>query len=872
MSPRAVAVAALALAAVAAAPARAAAEEPLFRTIDLDVGESADVVLAGGHKARVKLAGVREVRDDVRRAVRRAEVKVEIDGRRATLVSGLHHLPVTVGRVQIDSPVTAGYRERAGHDAWGLLKAARLRLWPAGSPWTKPGTFVYPIAQRWLASDTWVGNEPVDAGRAFAGKPIYYHSGFDIGATEGLVDVIAAADAEVVVLGKEKLPGLEDPTAEARYDVVYLRDARNWYYRYSHLKAFDPALRLGARVRTGQRLGTVGKEGGSGGWSHLHFEMRSVQPSGKWGTLSSYAFAWEAYRRQYAPPLVAVSRPRQLARAGQRVSLDGSLSWAASGKIARYRWTFTDGRTAFGPRVSRIYDRPGTYSEVLEVSDAAGRVDYDFAIVQVLDPVKLDASPPPRLHATYAPSLGLRPGDRITFKVRAFDTTHGEERWDFGDGSPAVTTRSDGNVNMLAPDGYAVTEHRYRKPGHYIVRVERGNEAGATAVSHLHVEVGTAAEARAFEPDAATGTSAAVEVGRTPLAHTAQLLPIDARGEVAGRGNAAAQVAKVLDNLEAALAEARTGLDRVVKLNVAVAGPEVVPHVSSALARRLRAVAAKPAVAFVAGALPRAGALVAMDAVAATDLDPGASVRWIGRAAPQGAGSRVAVLAAGPRAYVSGSAAGGDLAEGTRKTLDKLRETLAFLGLGPGDVVQLKVFVTPAAGAAVVEDEVARFFGAGAAPPLVFVEWRSAALPIEIELVAAARGGAAPLEHLALPGEPPSPLFSRVARTDGERTIFVSGLRGAAGASGLAEVEDLFASLGHVLTMSGSDLGHLVKATYYVSDEDASRSLNEVRRRLYDPRRSPAASKALVPGVALERRTVTMDLIAVPRRDGAGAR
>ena len=30
--------------------------------------------------------------------------------------------------------------------------------------------------------------------------------------------------------------------------------------------------------------------------------------------------------------------------------------------------------------------------------------------------------------------------------------------------------------NMHAKDGYAVTQHRFAKPGHYLVRVERTNE------------------------------------------------------------------------------------------------------------------------------------------------------------------------------------------------------------------------------------------------------------------------------------------------------------------------------------------------------------------------------------------------------------
>jgi hypothetical protein len=49
--------------------------------------------------------------------------------------------------------------------------------------------------------------------------------------------------------------------------------------------------------------------------------------------------------------------------------------------------------------------------------------------------------------------------------------------------------KSDGNVEQHAKDGYAVTQHRFTRPGHYLVRVERTNERGQRAIGHLHVPV-----------------------------------------------------------------------------------------------------------------------------------------------------------------------------------------------------------------------------------------------------------------------------------------------------------------------------------------------------------------------------------------------
>ncbi|MDP6778271.1 MAG: PKD domain-containing protein, partial [Candidatus Latescibacteria bacterium] len=292
-----------------------------------------------------------------------------------------------------------------------------------------------------------------------------------------------------------------------RGDIVTVLDARDWYYRYVHLDSVEPAIQVGDRVSTGAPIGTLGKRGTSGGWAHLHFEVKSVQPSGEWGTQEAYAFIHEAYRRQRDLPLMAVAQPRLFAWTGRPVRLDGSRSWSASGEIARYDWTFTDGSTASGVEADRVYDRPGTYSEILRVADNEGRIAYDFARVTVLDsdveehwrsrlldphaPMdELLGMLPVRLHPAYHPTLGLRPGDPVTFLVRAFHTTEGSETWDFGDGTAPVTVRSDGNVDRYAPDGYARTGHRYDTPGDYLVRVERTDDRGVTGIAHLHVPVG----------------------------------------------------------------------------------------------------------------------------------------------------------------------------------------------------------------------------------------------------------------------------------------------------------------------------------------------------------------------------------------------
>ncbi|MHC4443044.1 MAG: PKD domain-containing protein [Planctomycetota bacterium] len=466
------------------------ANPALVRAVDLNIGESQRVVLCNGRKVDVRLLSVKEVRDDVISAVRAVKTQAEINGRPVSLACAMYNLPVTIAGVRIDCPITKNYLRDTAADQWGLIKDARLRLWPASSPLMAPGTFVYPIKQRWFASDTQMANEPVfvDRGECPSPRKVYYHSGLDFGGAEGLIDVLSATDGLVVSAGIDALPEHKQDCVNPRYDVVNVLDHRGWYYRYSHLHKIESSIRPGAGIKMGQKLGVLGKEGGSGGWSHLHFAISSMQPSGLWGVQEAYAFVWEAYRRQYTPKLVAVARPHQVAWAGQTVVLDGKRSWSSSGKIVGYDWIFTDGSTASGETVKKKYPKPGTCSEILKVTDSTGQVSYDFAVVQVMDKAHPDWCIP-TIHAVYAPTMGIKPGDPVTFKVRTFGTTSGSEKWDFGDGTPPVIVKSDGNVKPLNPEGYATTQHVYKQPGDYLVRVHRTDEHGFTATARLFVPV-----------------------------------------------------------------------------------------------------------------------------------------------------------------------------------------------------------------------------------------------------------------------------------------------------------------------------------------------------------------------------------------------
>lgn len=387
-----------------------------------------------------------------------------------------------------------------------------------------------------------------------------------------------------------------------------------------------------------------------------------------------------------------------------------------------------------------------------------------------------------------------------------------------------------------------------------------------------------AAEIRSFENDSQTGTSQAVRVGGLPLIQTTQFLPLDLQQAVVGADNVSEQTRHVLKLANEALEAKGSSLARAVKLNVYLARSSDRAAVEAVFAKQF-AGDVRPAACYVTTSLPNAGCLVGLDVIAAGAVsnDGPPSVQRLARyPSPE---RHVSVLPMGARVYVSGQAEkGADLAAATRATLGSLRKTLEFLGLKDRDIVQVKSFVNPKAelvpGAKaslrpdidVVRDEISKFYGPDV-PPLAFVDW---SLPlIEIEVVVAAgpeRDGAA-IEYLTPPGMTASPIFARVTRINHGPTIFLSGQYGSDRSNATREVESLFQGLEQLLKMTGSDLRHMAKATYYVASDDTSKKLNEVRPKIYDPQRPPAASKAVVLGAGRVDRDIVIDMIAVPTDD-----
>ena len=121
-------------------------------------------------------------------------------------------------------------------DYWGLDGRRPLHLARRIAA-DESGNIVYPLKQRWFATSTQMANEPcyVDSSES-AAEPQDLLS-----LRPGLRRLRGARPKwSPPPMGwwfppaPKGLPGYHDSPVKHRYDVVYVLDARGWYYRYSH--------------------------------------------------------------------------------------------------------------------------------------------------------------------------------------------------------------------------------------------------------------------------------------------------------------------------------------------------------------------------------------------------------------------------------------------------------------------------------------------------------------------------------------------------------------------------------------------------------------------------------------------------------------
>ena len=366
--------------------------------------------------------------------------------------------------------------------------------------------------------------------------------------------------------------------------------------------------------------------------------------------------------------------------------------------------------------------------------------------------------------------------------------------------------------------------------------------------------------------NAPEGMSQAVIVQQMPLVHTRQLLPLDREGKLVGVGAVDQQIEQVLDNLEAVLRDSGSGFDKLIRLNIYALSTSTVEKFQEHLSQRLSS-SVRPAITSVLTPLTHRQAMVAIDAVAGSvNSSKAVELKRCGAVIGYDNCADAAMLPAGGIAYLSGQPEEASLTVlPTTKAMRNLMKTLGHLNLSPQHVVQVKVFLNPVTSAEEVLREVQQFFPNQNTPPVVFVEWL-ASMPVEIEMIAQLPRSdklAKRIEYYTPPEYRPSNVFSKVALMRADHQIYISSLYAKVPSRGEPQANYLFQQLDEILESTGSNMRHLVKATYYVTDHDAARWVDRTRPKIFDPLRPPAASKVTVHGVGHARRTMSVDMIAV---------
>ncbi|WP_417666397.1 PKD domain-containing protein [Roseibium sp.] len=158
---------------------------------------------------------------------------------------------------------------------------------------------------------------------------------------------------------------------------------------------------------------------------------------------------------------------------GESVTFDGSGSSTDNAEIRRFDWSFNDGVQAQGPRVKRVFERPGDYQATLSIRDTSGHPCDSASITTTL---RANAAPVAVAGSDRRTEVGTRlrfDGSRshdIDGKLIAHD-------WSISDGTEIAGEKVD---------------HAFSQPGSYDVTLTVTDDAGvsnSTASDQLKVFV-----------------------------------------------------------------------------------------------------------------------------------------------------------------------------------------------------------------------------------------------------------------------------------------------------------------------------------------------------------------------------------------------
>lgn len=426
------------------------------RIVSLDEKETVSIARKNGEKRAIRLVSVAEHRDSVVNLMRRAEVRLEIDGKPVELVCEPYTMPCETAGLRLLVDSTAG---------WGNIpKKVQLSIWDADEEIVDAQRFVFPISDfRMFSQGTQAYNEPVHLGAGDddpAGQRFYHDYGFDTAGFEGGESVVSAVEGEVVYFW----PSREETCS------VLVQDKNGFEWEHCHLKSFEPEIVLRTHVLPGQKLGTLGKNGPSGNFSHLHLgtycnakdaAVNSAGPDKPNRRLNLYPWIVAAYQAKHPTGVAAVARPHHIALTGEKIVFDGnrSLAWGG-GRIVEWRWVFPDGQTVKQTTAEKTFDRPGAYVAALWVKDDRGAEDVDFCQIKVFSKAQPEKNMP-HLFMSYHPTREIHADRPVTFRF-----------WLQGQGDGPIRVEFDDGTKLDDYQPYSDIQHRFKTPGIHVVTAQ----------------------------------------------------------------------------------------------------------------------------------------------------------------------------------------------------------------------------------------------------------------------------------------------------------------------------------------------------------------------------------------------------------------
>jgi murein DD-endopeptidase MepM/ murein hydrolase activator NlpD len=316
--------------------------------------------------------------DSVAKHYQKAEVVIDVSGKKTTLIHRPYQMPIEFNGLRL---FVEAIKEWAGDsevaDMKDVEKDVRLSVRAAGESWG-PESMIFPIKNyRWKSAvyqNTWSSLVPYNLR--------YYHRGEDYGAIPDRLDVVAPFSGKVIISPL--------PEGDGKSNAVFIQNSDGIVCRISHMniESISNNCTVGNNVEKGEIIAKTGMTW-SGRRSQTHDPHCHVELQYNNSIIASYPYLMEAYLRTFPDKVIAVAGGYQFTVPGNKVVLDGTRSLIKKGeKITSYKWKLHNGATAKGPVLELAYDKPGLYTEELEVRTKSGEVDRDFVQVRVYNSVR----------------------------------------------------------------------------------------------------------------------------------------------------------------------------------------------------------------------------------------------------------------------------------------------------------------------------------------------------------------------------------------------------------------------------------------------------------------------------------------------------